>query len=436
MMPVKLLRLFFLLLCFCGASQALNAQRFLADFDSTLFIKDTVRPLVKRFQNLSITGYMQPQFQVAQKQGIASFEGGNFSPYSKNRFMLRRARIKVDYLLPVANGTAPQALFTFQIDATERGVIVRDMFLRMYEPRRQNFSATMGLFGRPFGYEVNLSSGYRETPERGRMSQTLMPGERDMGAMFSYDERSRTQDKPSFKFDIGAFNGTGPTGITDFDSYKDLISRLMLKEWKVTKTLTLSGGLSFLYGGWRQDSKYKYEMTNNGTKTFGVDSSLSNIGAKALRQYNGADLQAALKHAWGKTEVRAEYWRGTQPGTATTTVSPASQPAGPTYLRKFDGAFFYFLQNIVNPNWELMVKYDWYDPNTKVSGTDIGKAGTNLTVADVKYSTLGLGLTRYFDGGLKMLAYYDFVRNEKTLLPDYAVDLPDNVFTLRMQLRF
>jgi hypothetical protein len=43
---------------------------------------------------------------------------------------------------------------------------------------------TAGFFARPFGFEVNLGSSYRETPERGRMSQTLMPGERDLGVMF------------------------------------------------------------------------------------------------------------------------------------------------------------------------------------------------------------------------------------------------------------
>lgn len=429
---------FFLLLTFAITScfQA-NAQRYLADYDSTLFIKDTVRPLVSRFQNLSITGYMQPQFQLAQKEGEATFEGGSFAPNSKSRFMLRRARVRVDYLLPNKQKNFPKALFTFQIDATERGVIVRDMFLRLFEPNKQNFSLTMGLFARPFGYEVNLSSGYRETPERGRMSQTLMPGERDMGAMVSYETHNNHQRSPLLKFDVGVFNGVGPTGVTDFDSYKDLISRLTLKEWQVSRRFRIGGGLSFLNGGWRQDTKYRYEMTTAaGNQTFGVDSNASNIGQKAPRHYYGADVQAALLHQWGKTEWRAEYWRGTQPGTAITSVSPAAQPIGPTYIRKFDGAVFYFLQNIVNQKWELMLKYDWYDPNRAVSAMNIGKTATNLTATDIKFSTFGAGLTHYFSGNLKVLAYYDFVRNEKTALAGYTDDVPDDVFTLRMQLRF
>ena len=199
----------------------------------------------------------------------------------------------------------------------------------------------------------------------------------------------------------------------------------------------MSAGISLLHGGWRQETKYRYETETVGANNlFVVDSSLDNIGSKAPRHYYGADAQLVLKHEWGKTEWRGEYWRGTQPGTATTTVNPGTLPMVPTYIRKFDGAFFYFLQNIINEKWELVVKYDWYDPNTKVAATEVGKAGTNFTVADIKFSTLGAGLTRYFSGNLKLLAYYSLVRNETTALNGYTDDLADDVFTFRMQLRF
>jgi len=377
---------------------------------------------------------MQPQFQVAQSKGAGSYEGGNFSEFSNSRFMLRRARLKFDYVLPAKEKDFPKALFTFQFDATERGVFVRDMFLRVYEPKSQNFSLTMGLFARPFGYEVNLSSSYRETPERGRMSQILMPTERDLGAMLSYESQKPGHKSP-LKFDIGVFNGQGLVGTTDFDSYKDIISRLTVKPVNLGESFFISGGLSFLDGGWRQATKYKYEMSKQGAnKFFAVDSSVSNIGDKAPKRYYGADVQLGYKHAWGKTEVRAEYWKGKQPGTATSTTNPGTLPLTPTYLRDFDGAFFYFLQNIINEHWELMAKYDWYDPNTKVEEKEIST--TNLTAADIKFSTLGIGLTRYFTDNLKILAYYDFVKNENTSLTGYGSDIKDNVFTLRMQVRF
>ena len=155
------------LILFACATKVAISQRYLADYDSSLFIKDTLRPFLKRYENLHFSGYMQPQFQVIQQEGAASFAGGNFSQFSNNRFMLRRARVKLDYFLPSKNESIPKALFTFQFEATERDVNIRDMFVRVFEPKKQNLSLTMGLFARPFGYEVNLSSGYRETPERG-----------------------------------------------------------------------------------------------------------------------------------------------------------------------------------------------------------------------------------------------------------------------------
>ena len=413
------------------------AQRFLSDYDSTLFLKDTVVSTVRRFENLHISGYMQPQFQIAQSKGINSYEGGRFGDHVSNRFMIRRARVKLDYILTPKTGSLPKALFTFQFEATERDLNIRDMFVRVFEPKKQVLSATMGLFARPFGYEVNLSSAFRETPERGRMSQTLMPSERDLGMMISWEPRNKSRRKPALKWDAGFFNGQGKSGPAEFDNYKDLITRLSVKPYQLSRAVRVSAGLSLLYGGWRQESQYRYTTgTFNGNTSFVIDSSLSNIGRKAPRQYQGADVQIKLKHRWGQTEWRAEYWWGTQPGTATSTTNPGTLPEGPMYIRRFDGAFFYFLQNIINPNWELTVKYDWYDPNKKVAQTQIGKSSTRFTAADVRYNTLGLGLTRYFSDNLKLLAYYSFVRNESTLLPGYTADLPDDVFTFRMQFRF
>ena len=81
------------------------------------------------------------------------------------------------------------------------------------------------------------------------------------------------------------------------------------------------------------------------------------------------------------------------------------------------------------------VKYDWYDPNTSVKGLDIGKDnGTHQ--GDIRYNTLGFGYIHYFDDNLKLVAWYDLVKNENTSLPGYTSDLKDNILTLRMQFRF
>lgn len=412
------------------------SQRYLSEIDSFLYIRDTVRPLLKRLDHLYFSGYMQPQFQAAQSEGTKSFEGGDFSPYSKSRFMLRRARIRLDYILP-SKDRYPLASFSFQVDATEKGVNVRDMFLRLYETKHHLFSLTTGLFARPFGYEVNLSSAFRESPERGRMSQTLMPAERDLGAMITFEPQKKDHSSSFFKIDAGFFNGQGLSGTTDFDSRKDFISRITFRPPR-SGQLEFSGGLSLLNGGWRQGVKYIYKNGKNGNGDFSfiVDSSENNIGRIVPRKYYGADMQLKWNHSYGATEWRAEFWLGKQPGSAISTVNPGSVPMVPAYLRNFNGAFFYFLQNIVNSRHQLLIKYDWYDPNTKVSGREIGKSGTNLTMADIKFSTLGLGYIYYMNDNTKLVLYYDIVTNEITQLPGYTAGIKDNTLTCRLQFRF
>lgn len=428
---------FFLLTGVLFFSKNLVAQRYLADLDSSFYIRDTVRPILQRFENLRITGYMQPQFQVTQSNGAPSYAGGNFSQFSSSRFMLRRARLKIDYLLTAKN-RMPKALFTFQIDATERGVIVRDMFIRMYETDHNVFAFTAGFFARPFGFEVNLGSSFRETPERGRMSQILMPGERDLGFMGSFDPLKRANKLYHLKLDIGFFNGQGASGTTDFDSHKDLIGRLTIKPYILNKW-EVSGGLSLLRGGWKNATKYVYKTQKgiNGNYSFQVDSSDKNVGKSSPRHYYGADAQLKLHHGWGETEWRAEYWFGTQPGTFSSTTNPGILPAAqPTYIRHFNGGFFYFLQNILNSRHELLLKYDWYDPNIKIGESQIGLPGSNTGAADISFKTLGMGYVFQFNSQTKIIFYYELVKNRPTELIGYNKDIKDNVLTIRLQFRF
>jgi hypothetical protein len=138
----------------------------------------------------------------------------------------------------------------------------------------------------------------------------------------------------------------------------------------------------------------------------------------------------------GNTEIRAEYWTGKQSGTAISTLNPGTLPTGPTYIRKFNGAFFYFIQDIINSKNQLLIKYYWYDPDKKVSGKQIGKSGTSFTEGDIKYSTLGLGFLREITNTVKLVLYYEFVTNETTAFTVYTHDLKDNLLTCRLQFRF
>ena len=140
---------------------------------------------------------------------------------------------------------------------------------------------------------------------------------------------------------------------------------------------------------------------------------------------------------WGYTELRGEYWEGTQTATYSTSETPGALllPNQPHYVRKFNGAFFYLLQNIVNTHHQLAIKLDWYDPNTDVSGTQI-TGGNGFGPADIKYTTLGVGYIYYINENLKLVTWYDNVKNENTSLAGFTEDVKDNVLTLRLQFRF
>jgi len=260
--------------------------------------------------------------------------------------------------------------------------------------------------------------------------------------MVSHEPQESKRQRSRFKFDLGFFNGQGLSGTTDFDSHKDLISRMFVRPF-TNKKIELSGGLSYLRGGWKNGTKYVYESgsATNGDHIFVIDSTASNLGKSSPRHYYGADFQCKIRHKWGESEWRAEYWFGTQPGTSASTSNPGTLPTSngnpvPTYIRHFDGIFLLFLQNIVNDNHQLMIKYDWYDPNIKVSRLEIGKPATNLTIADIKFSTLGIGYSYYLNPQTKLILYYDIVKNETTQMAGYTTDLKDNILTCRLQFRF
>lgn len=417
-------------------SQLAVAQFLMDMVDTTSDVGKGLLSIYKKFDRINISGYMQPQLQVANQKGAESYNGGDFGIHSNSRFMLRRGRIRFDYTRFTARDQ-PSVQFVFQFDGTERGVAIRDFWGRVFENKWQLFSFTAGMFARPFGYEVNVSSSDRETPERGRMSQILMKSERDLGVMGSLEPRGRSSGWRYFKLDLGIFNGQGLTGPNEYDSFKDIISRLSLKPYPITRELSVSAGISFLQGGFIQNTKYVYHTDNkNGKKEFIVDSSEDNLYDEAPRQYRGVDMQWKLKHGWGTTELRSEYWWGTQTATVNETETPGLLLNTPYYIRKFNGAFFYFLQNIINKKHQIGVKYDWYDPNTELKGKEIGAPGSNISEANIRYDTWSVGYNYYVNEHLKLLLWYDMVNNESTLLPGYMQNLGSNVLTCRLQFRF
>lgn len=391
-------------------------------------------------KKLKISGYIQAQWQMTDTAGgPAAFAGGNFPAASDNRFKLRRGRIKFLY-----GDDFNQ--FVMQFDVTEGGFATKDIYLKLTDPFVKSFSIYGGVFNRPFGYEIAYSSKDRESPERARFTQTLFPGERDLGAQLTFNP-PKTSRFNYIHLDMGLFTGNGVNA--EFDSKKDFISHLWMSRNTKSEKIKYGLGVSFYQGGILQGNKYIYTMGDvaAGVKGFVIDSATTNKNSFANRQYIGFDGQFSIETPAGISTLRGEYVFGTQPGSTTTSTSPTNTvPNYDTYIRQFNAFYVYFVQNILQSKHQVVVKYDVYDPNTEISGTDINGTingtKTRLTATDIKYSTIGLGYIYRFNNNLKITAYYDLVSNEKTGIMgttginNFNKDIKDNVLTIRIQYKF
>lgn len=356
---------------------------------------------------LKISGYLQTQFLSSQKN----------SKSFVNEFLIRRGRLKADFTSFYKDST-PKVQFVFQMNATESGIEIKDLYATLFENKYKIFSLTAGVFVVPFGYEITYSSSSRESPERGRMAQQLIKGERDLGVMIGFKKSDLT-------FEAGIFNGGNSSVLTEFDNYKDIIARVSTNHIFLKNRLSLNVGLSAFYGGFKQNTIYINRYIDNSLIT---DSSLNNIGKKLPRHYYAGDLQISYNWIAGKSEARAEYWFGTQSSIQSSFSTPYKLLNEPSYIRDFRGAIFYLLHKY--KKHEFGIKYDFLDPNIKVTGASVLNAG------DIKYSTFGVGYIYDINENAKVTAWYEMPKNEISNLNGFNSDLKDNVFTFRLQVKF
>ncbi len=405
---------------------------------------------IKTLQKLKVSGYVQTQFQSAQQDAalITNMKvGGVNEDLSKsyNRIGIRRGRIKFIYEEGIASGV-------FQLDITEKGVGIKDAYLNIKDPWVGTNAFRAGAFDRTFGYEISYSSSRRESPERSTVFQMLFPDERDLGFAF-YLQPAKTSPYNFLKLEAGLFSGNGLK--TEMDNHLDFIGHLSASK-NIGNHAKYGIGFSYYNGGVIQGSKNVYTMDGN---TFVVSSdSAANFKKYAKREYFGIDGQLNISSRAGMTKLTAEYLWGQQPGSKASSKSPNTGAlltgiqlmnpdlaANDTYIRNFRGGYVMLAQDLGTLPFTGVLKYDWYDPNTKVSGNEVGQNGTGLT--DLSQNTFGLGAIWRASNNIRLTAYYELNNYEDTDMKHsytfnketrtFAVnDLKRNVFTLRLQYKF
>ena len=438
---------------------SLISVKVISQYNQSNYYSDSVIKQVEKsnhdlenLKKLKISGWIQAQYQVAESNGISNFDGGKFTDNQYTRFMIRRGRVKFTYNQKLSQ-------YVLQVNATERGVNLVEIFGKITDPWTKSFSLTAGVMNRPFGFEIQQSSADRETPERSRFTQILLPNERDLGAMLSY-QPTKESKLNGLKIDGGVYNGngiyvpgttsTGSTpntasipGLIDTDNHKDFIGRIHYKKSFKEEKYSIGIGVSHYNGGIAYGSNLVYKSMNsevNGIQKWEAadTTNTSYKTKKAPRIYNGADFQISIKSILGTTSLRGEYIFGTQSGALTENKSINTTPVNTinTVERQFNGGYLYIIQRIAKSKHELALKYEWYDPDTKVTTKDFAK-GTSLKSSEIRYDILGLGYINYWDENVKFMVYYNIVQNEKGEgLSGFTKDIKDNVLTLRMQYRF
>lgn len=398
--------------------------------------KSTVAGLAK----IKLGGYVQVQWQHLDSIGGPVLAGGNMPVNSDRRLMVRRARFKTVY----DGGTSKYVL---EIEALPTGLSLKDVEVQMTEPWLKTFGLNFGVMDRPFGFEIPYSSSLIETPERSRFENNYFAGEKDLGAELVIDPNSSWGFAQFLNFKGGLFTGMGGNA-DEIDREMDFIGRLGFKAPFPDLGLAIDGGFSAYLGQVEDASDTAFDLSG---KAF-----TPSAGHKLEtfdRDVYGVDAQLYYDiPVVGGTSLRFEYEWGRMPGTAgsskpyvpTTPIGPYSATAGAPnlYMRNVAGWYVTWVQNL-GSLFQGVLRYDYFDPNTDVKGSDIGVAANKgLGAGDIAYGTLGYGLIYHWSGNLKFTAYYDRVMNEKVDdaatggLAAYKKDLNDNLFTFRAQVKF
>ena len=364
-------------------------------------------------------------------ESFISTYGDIFTSEMNNRLQVRRSRIKMTY----RNGPVTAVI---QPEFSEKKADIKDIFVNI-SSNNGMYGVRIGLFDRPFGYEIAYTSPNREAAERSRTCNAVFPYYRDVGVQMQLSG-PKGSVMHQFALDAGWFNGNGI--VAETDRYKDFIGRLAwLKKFGNTELgVAYSHYRGTIYGGTMADKWHNRYMYRKGE---GFQSLFTNKVHRRL--YNGFSAKVTRHWLMGRTFFVTDWYVGEQPSSQErfgSTVGNGFNGMSDIYLRNFVGGYANLVQNIANTKHSFLFKYDYLDPNTRVSGNEIGKAIVGYfpaTGADIAYTTFSIGYVYDYSHYLRFLVQYDITNHEKSEnLAGYTPDdkFNENIFTFRVQIRY
>lgn len=394
--------------------------------------------LAQWLEPYTITGYVQGELQSNQSSEDQLAQGG--APLNKDRFLLRRARVRLD-------GEYKYAALQLEIDGnTARAPQLRILhaFATLKLPGRNPgdpplAAVTAGLFDTPFGFELGEWPRNRYFMERSTASQSFFPGEPDVGIKFH-------GGIAFVRWDVAAMNGeplesrVGYPGVTP-RSAKDIVFRVGV-ETKPRNDLGISGHVSALRGrgfhpgsdGTKSTIQWK-DQNEDGTvqpsELTGVSATAATPSQTFERWVIGADAQLKLTTGLGQSTFAAEVMVAKNLDRGLFVADPVVTGVEAREL----GFYVGFVQEITR--WGVAgFRFDHYDPNADFFDKRGGKLIPTSQTIQTFSPLVGLRLPDNGTGDrARLLFQYDFIRDnlarDERGLP---TDLKNDLFTMRLQV--
>jgi phosphate-selective porin len=344
---------------------------------------------LEKLRKIKVSGYVQAQFENYQK---------GMEP--QNTFYIRRARIKFTY--EATDGIK----FVIQPDLSTGNLSLKDAYAVVNVPKIKGLTLWAGQFNR-LNYEVEYSSSQREVLERSKVIRSIYPGEREIGAKLEYIPAT-----VPLKLQLAVLNGnfTGKEA-KDADRKKDIMARATYSLSFPGAGIGLDMGAHGYFGSLVSATNYVsgYEAA--------MDSTSENKGAAYNKRWAGGELQLYWDLLGGMS-LKGEYIQGEN-------AIAGDSKSNPFKTRKFQGYYAYFIKNIGKKN-QFVMRFDHYDPNTKLSGDAAGK--------EVHYNTFNFDWQYYLNDNIRITLSYEMPKNETNAT--VTDDLKDNVLAVRVQAKF
>ncbi len=355
-----------------------------------------------KLNKIKVSGYIQAQWE-SYGADLEKSNGYN------NTFYIRRARIKFTY--EALDGVK----FVLQPDFSTGNLALKDAYAVVNIPKLKDWTLWAGQMNRP-DYEVEYSSSQREVLERSRIIRAIYPGEREIGVKLEY-----IGSKIPIKFQLMAMNGNFTAAqAKDVDSKKDIMARLVYSVKLPGAGIGIDLGANGYFGG-NLAKTNPYVKNSDGT----LDS-LKSVWTYLDKNWVGGEMQI-FADILGGLAIKSEYMAGinSTPSTVAASATRAQMLASPNLYNYFSGYYVYFIKNIGSKN-QFVAKYDFYDPNTKLSGDAAGNS--------IYYKTWTLAWQYYLNDFIRITLNYEMPKNE--INASNPTEKKDNTLGIRIQAKF